>query len=305
MRKRLSLFLAVIMAVMGFQINTLASAENQNSHERLILEGLGIITEEINYESDKVLTRGDFAIMVANLIGYEGNTLAQGIFYDVEKEYYAADEIEFLYMQGIIKGYGDGSFRAGSNITYQEAIALLLRIMGIDKYAEYYKNSYFPEDNIKNDSELVTFDMAIGYIYEAMNTKGYEYNSAKGGMEYSQSDETVLEKWRDISVVEGVVLTIGYKSVLYNGAKGVFLVDNLSLHTDEPYKFNCVGKYSEVYYYNEDSSFADEVVVAEAIEKQNEVTVIDGDNAYYKDGKVYYVENNKEKSVSVDVTPKS
>ena len=305
MRKRLSLFLAVIMAVMGFQINTLASAENQNSHERLILEGLGIITEEINYESDKVLTRGDFAIMAANLIGYEGNTLAQGIFCDVEKEYYAADEIEFLYMQGIIKGYDDGSFRAGSNITYLEAIALLLRIMGIDKYAEYYKNSYFPEDNIKNDSELVTFDMAIGYVYEAINTPVYEYTSGNGSMQYSQSDNTVLEKWRDISVVKGVVLTIGYKSVLYNGAKGVFLVDNLSLHTDEPYKFNCVGKYSEVYYYNEDSSFADEVVVAEAIEKQNEVTVIDGDNAYYKDGKVYYVENNKEKSVSVDVTPKS
>ena len=144
MRKRFSLLLAAVMTVMGFQINISAAEKNQYSHERLILEGLGIISEEIKYDGDKTLTRGDFAIMAANLIGYEGNATAKGIFHDVEKEYYAADEIEFLYSRGIIKGYDDGNFRAGSNITYQEAISLLLRIMGIDKHAEYYKNSYFP-----------------------------------------------------------------------------------------------------------------------------------------------------------------
>jgi len=300
MRKRFSLLLAAVMTVMGFQINISAAEENQYSHERLILEGLGIISEEIKYDGDKTLTRGDFSIMAANLIGYEGNATAKGIFHDVEKEYYAADEIEFLYSRGIIKGYDDGNFRAGSNITYQEAISLLLRIMGIDKHAEYYKNSYFPEENIKGDSEPVTFDMAIGYIYEALNTKVYEYGSfTKDGMEYSQSEKTVLEKWRHISVVKGVVLTVGYKSVLYNGGKGVFLVDNLSLYTDEPHKYDCVGKYSEVYYYNEDSSSEDEVVVAEAIEKQNDITVIDGDDAYYKDGKIYYTENNKQKNIDI------
>lgn len=301
MRKNLSLLLVIVMTVMGFQVNTLANDENQYSHERLILEGLGIISEEIKYDGDKVLTRGDFTVMVANLIGYEGNTIAQGIFHDVEKEYYAADEIEFLYTQGIIKGYNDGNFRAGSNITYQEAISLLLRVMGIDKYTDRFKNTYFPEKNIKNDFELITFDMAIGYIYEALNTEVYEYNSftSKGGMEYGQSGETVLERWRDISVVKGVVLTIGYKSVLYNGAQGVFLVDNVSLHTNEPYKFDCVGKYSEVYYYNEDSDFENEVVVAQAIEKQNDITVIDAEDAFYKDGRIYYVENNKERNISI------
>lgn len=300
MRKCLSLLLAAVMTVMGLQINISAAEENQYSHERLILEGLGIISEEIKYDSDKVLTRGDFSIMLANLIGYDGNAVAKGIFHDVEKEYYAADEIEFLYTHGIIKGYNDGNFRAGSNITYQEAISLLLRIMGIDKHAEYYKNSYFPEENVKSDSELITFDMATGYIYEAMNTKGYEYDSfTKGGMEYSQSEKTVLEKWRHISVVKGVVLNIGYKSVLHNGTAGIFLVDNLSLYTDEPYKFDCVGKYSEVYYYNDESSFEDEVIVAEAIEKQNDITVIDGDDAYYKDGRIYYTENNKQNSIAI------
>jgi len=291
--------LVAMLAIMNIQINVLALEDNTYNHERLILDGLGIISEEIEYDGDEILTRGDFSVMLANLIGYDGKAVAEGIFYDVEKEYYAADEIEFLYTQGIIKGYDDGTFRSGANITYQEVISLLLRIMGIDKYAEHYKNSYFPEKNIKNDLEFVTFNMAIGYIYEAINTQVYEYTSGNGSMQYSQSDETVLEKWRDISVVKGVVLTIGYKSVLYNGAKGIFLVDNLSLHTEEPYKFDCVGKYSEVYYYNDESPLADEVVLAQAIEKQNDITVIDGDDAYYKDGKIYYLENAKEKSISI------
>lgn len=299
MRKKLSILLIAVMTIMSFQVSILATEENQYTHERLILEELGIISEEIKYEGDAVLTRGDFSVMLANLIGYDGNAVAKGIFYDVEKEYYAADEIEYLYTQGITKGYEDGNFKAGSNITYQEAISLLLRVIGIDKHAGFYKNSYFPEKNIKNDSELVTFDMAIGYIYEALNTEVYGYNSGEDGMEYSQSKKTVLEKWRNISVVKGVVLTIGYKSILYNGGEGIFLVDNLSLYTDEPYKFDCLGKYSEVYYYNENSEFEDEVIVAEAIEKQNDITVIDGDDAYYKDGKLYYTENNKEKSISI------
>ena len=71
MRKCLSLLLAAVMTVMGLQINISAAEENQYSHERLILEGLGIISEEIKYDGDKTLTRGDFAIMAANLIGYE------------------------------------------------------------------------------------------------------------------------------------------------------------------------------------------------------------------------------------------
>jgi len=308
MKKVLCLLLSMIVVIMTFQVNILGLEDvttsrttetNKFNHERVILEGLGIITEEDIYEENKLLTRGEFSVMIANLIGYDGKGIATGVFYDVEKEYFAADEIEFLYAQGIIKGCDNGEFRAGKTITYQEAISLLLRVMGIDNYAEYYKNSYFPKKKIKGDSEYITFGMALGYIYEALNTEVYEYDPTKGGMAFRQSGKTVLEKWRDISVIEGVVLAIGYRSIIDNGAEDIFMVDNVTLRTNEPYKFDCIGKYSEVYYYNGESSFDGNVIVAEATDKFNNVDIINGEDAYYKDGKIYYLENGKEKSISV------
>ena len=303
MKKRFisSLLLSAVVAG-NLSIGIAADEKVQFEHERSILEGLGFITEEISKNGDELLTRGDFAVMTANVAGYNGGYKTQGVFHDVEKEYYAADEIEYLHSIGIINGYGDGSFRAGGNITYGEAVSILLRIIGVSEHTEYYKNSYFPEKNIKSDTHELTFDMAVGYIYEAMNTEVLECDLSKGEKEYKQSEETVLEKWRNIAMLEGTVLTTGYKSVLYEGGEGVFLVDNISLHTDTPYEFDCLGKYSEIYYYTDESDFADEVVFAKAIDRFNEITIIDGDDAYYENGRIYYEENGKAQNVSIKPT---
>jgi hypothetical protein len=61
-----------------------------------------------------------------------GNINISGAFSDIAENYWAADYIAAAYSNGIITGYGDGTFRPTANVTNNEFIAMLLRATGWD-----------------------------------------------------------------------------------------------------------------------------------------------------------------------------
>jgi len=84
-----------------------------------------------NMKADGTVTRGLFSALVYLLrdyLGLTGNGNAEKGFADITG-HWAEKEINFLYANGIINGYGDGTFKPDKAITRAEAVTILMRIL--------------------------------------------------------------------------------------------------------------------------------------------------------------------------------
>jgi len=86
---------------------------------------------------DKNVTRAEFATMVVksfpyNYIPWFG--LKQYTFKDTPSSYWGSPYIEALAKSGIVKGYGDGTFRPDATISEEEAVVVLSRALEVKDF---------------------------------------------------------------------------------------------------------------------------------------------------------------------------
>ncbi len=300
MKKLISLLLCFTM-LLGVTTVVYADSGEEYSAEYEILQGLGMIPGNISYAPDKKMTRGEFVQIIASVLGYEDNSEDKSYFVDLEKEYYASGAISYLYEMNMISGYDNATFRAGEAITYGDAIRVLLGTMGFGEYTSLYKNSYFPRKRQLADNAPLTQEQALWYIYEAMNTPycKIEFND-RDKIRYEETEDTVLEKWNSISKISGVVTTVGYASLFDNGSKTAFRVGDTELKTNNPEKFDCLGYWCDVYYYNDNSNLGVDVIYAYKDARRNEATVISTSNLLYSNGRLHYNDGTKNRSLSIE-----
>ncbi|HPT36376.1 MAG TPA: S-layer homology domain-containing protein, partial [Bacillota bacterium] len=102
----------------------------------LRLADLGIISgyPDGTFKPDNLVTRAEFAKMIVCMLGLE--SAAKSLegeavpFADVDADHWAAGYINVAQMMGIVNGYEDGTFRPEGNITYAEALKMVLAAMG-------------------------------------------------------------------------------------------------------------------------------------------------------------------------------
>lgn len=300
MKKFISLLLCFAM-LLGVTTAAYADSGEAYSAEYEILQGLRMIPGNISYAPDKNITRGEFAQIVAAVLGYKDASEDKSYFVDLEKEYYASGAISYLYELNMISGYDDVTFRAGETITYGEAVRILLSAMGFGEYTGLYKNSYFPRKKQLADNAKLTQERALWYIYEAMNTPycRLEFND-RGKIKYEETDDTVLERWSSISKASGVVTTVGYASLFDNGSESAFRIGDTELKTNNPEKFDCLGYWCEVYYYNDDADAESEVIYAYKDARKNDAVVISAQELSYRNGKLYYDDGTRNRGISIE-----
>lgn len=134
------------------------------------MEQYGIIKgyTDGTFKPETPISRAEFAAIAARF-----DTLVTGepnIFSDVAETYWARDYISFATDKGWIKGYLDGTFKPGNNITRAEVVALVNRVL-----ERYYDKSY-ADTNAKVLKQYM--DLAPGYwafydIVEASNMHNY------------------------------------------------------------------------------------------------------------------------------------
>ena len=108
-----------------------------------IFVGLGIISEDYYTENiNSAVTRGDFACMLAAMLGAADTKASQSYFSDVDIYHYAAGSIQVLFQRRIIEGCGDGTFAVNQTITAEDASTMLLRIMGYEALDEVNEKNY-------------------------------------------------------------------------------------------------------------------------------------------------------------------
>lgn len=89
-----------------------------------------------NFNPDNTVTRAQMAAIVCRMLGEtEGFTTDGNRFTDVPDSYWANEYIVRAAELGIIGGYQDGSFKPGNTVTYEQALAMIVRAMDLESDA--------------------------------------------------------------------------------------------------------------------------------------------------------------------------
>ena len=92
-------------------------------HDRGLLNGYA----DGSYRPQEKITRAEFCVIASALAKDNSKTGGQ-LFRDVSDSHWAHDVIAGMAAQGILKGYGDGTFHPEAPITHQQAVFILQRL---------------------------------------------------------------------------------------------------------------------------------------------------------------------------------
>ena len=101
------------------------------------LQAVGVLIGYDTESASRIVTRGEFATNIARMFGDEFNTGSHSNwFVDVDSAHKYAQEISFLTETGLIDGYGEGHFYPDNDIAFNEALKLLVGLLGYGNLAE-------------------------------------------------------------------------------------------------------------------------------------------------------------------------
>lgn len=109
------------------------------------------------------ITRAEFTVLATRLAGLELKAQPSN-FTDVADDYWAKDFINAAYKKKYLSGYGNGLFMPNNNVTYQEAVTILVNILGYptkdtpQSKVESFNNLIWPHNYIEAGLELGLFD---------------------------------------------------------------------------------------------------------------------------------------------------
>jgi len=146
-KRTLSVVLCFLL-VWGFSLGFLAYAQEtaeNGTHDFVTSEQAGEYLRQLDlyrgYEDgtlglDRNITRAEFATLAVRIEGledlqeeYRGET----IFGDVKENHWASGYVNIAESQGLIEGFEDKTFRPEEEITYVQALAVVVRILGYEK----------------------------------------------------------------------------------------------------------------------------------------------------------------------------
>lgn len=219
MNKAVSLIILVAVLVPLINLNVIAEDGNNAAQpdNLSILKKLEIIDSDFAFSKDEYVTRGELAYVAAKLSGYEEPVASGNIFPDVKAEDKYAGEIEALAISGIVSGKDDGTFASEQSIRTDEAVKILVSILGYTKRAEYYGG--YPEGYMQAAAGINLFygaDSTSTLLTQesleaiAVNSFEVEIPTFKGivgdDVEYSvQKDKTLLSEYHNILADDGII----------------------------------------------------------------------------------------------------
>ncbi len=219
-------------------------------------------------QPENPITRAEMATMILRMTNNASvATPYKNTFTDVDANHWAASTIQTAYDTGIINGMGDGTFAPDANVTYNQAVKMLICALGYDQYAEQmggYPSGYLSvaaQKNIEVIKNVASQDgnapatrgTVIKMIYNSLNAL---YPKTSGitseGVEYTTEDgKTLASELLDVFTVEGIVTATSKTSIdsASNPADNQILIDGEIYYKGtfdaEPY----VGYKVKAYYY--------------------------------------------------------
>lgn len=273
------------------------------------LSSLGIMVgdETGDFREEDTLTRAEFSAIAARLLRVPDIKQAQ-IFEDVPSDHWANGYISQMYKMGMINGTGNGNFSPDSPVTYEQAIKILVNVLGYGEEAE--KKGGYPSGYIgvgvslrlNSDLSIKGENLIRSEIAQMVyNTLQANPLTSYGTPDYSKENRTlgqIISSSMDVVRIAGIV-TQTHKASLVSTKpsliKGEATIDAILIHTDTDLK---VGYYAEIY--AEKTRGRINLVNVNYPEGRNNVTVANAKGASLASGIFTYIdEEDKERKLRV------
>ena len=227
MKKILALVLALTLALGTFSFAAAApedvvGTDFEDAVGKLVYLGIIHGFEDGTYRPDQPVTRAEFAkIIVASLgVGESAQYVAGATkFPDVGADHWASGYVNVAVDMGIINGYPDGTFLPENQVTYAEAIKMIVAALGYTPKAESmggYPGGYLAIAAEKEISDGVTVlnnlaanrgDIAI-MIDNALTVPMMVQKTWGQYPEYEEDEDQTLMKKLGVDEIEGRVVAI-------------------------------------------------------------------------------------------------
>lgn len=309
MKKRLSLIISMIMLITSvFATNTFAAftdVSDNNPYKEAIttLSKLTVINgyEDNTFKPEGAITRAEFAKITACTLGYADATSNATIFTDVG-EHWAKHYINVCADLGIINGMGDGTFAPDSPVTYEQALKMIVCMLGYMQDAEAYGG--YPDGYTKAAGELgltkgvknVAYNQGAprGVIAQAMfNALEVNITEKDALGNISKTDKTLLNTYLKVRRLEGTLvgveeyttsdcsMTLGKGDMVVEDASGKeYLIDYTTYTNNVVDIKNYLGKAIAVYYRQIRESDERTLVIIDDETTENDVITINSSDIY-------------------------
>ena len=240
MKKILCILLTFVMVTLSFVSVTFAFNDislTDNSYEAIkVLSDLDILKgdESGNFNPNNKVKRSELAAILCRTLGQENAaTSTVSKFNDVATNHWAVGYISWAAGKGIVNGYGDGNFKPDNDVTYQEAVKMLMCAMGYGPLAESESYGGYPygylslagtygvTDGLSADptaaaprslvAQLVANALDAPLVGKGYTAFGEAYNIYDGKKAVDYEERTILSQYLDIIKVEATVVN-NYKS---------------------------------------------------------------------------------------------
>jgi len=265
MKKILTLLLVMTMILsvpFSKSVNATVLENTENSALEL-LGKIGVIELSNDAMAENIVTREDFALYLANLLGVDTNLEAtQRYFSDVAMTAYGAKAIESLTELGIISRPADDKFRPDDNIALEEAVKMLCQAMGYGEYSNV--RGGYPMGYLKTarecgflisvaDEKAIKVKEIARLIFEASQVGMYEpVIIGNDSMEYTASSKnTLLSLYHDIYFDEGTVNGVSGRTINFDTPPedGIMYIDGMQFYADEDVENSeYLGEYVKYFY---------------------------------------------------------
>ncbi|MBQ7793099.1 MAG: S-layer homology domain-containing protein [Clostridia bacterium] len=312
MRKKvLSAILSLGMLFGSIPCNTVSAETSDITVLRNKFAAMGISVEEMF--SGSSITRGNFAeLMVEFINGVTDDSGDYTRFVDVDTNHPSAPAINLLYERGFISGVGSYTFEPDRNITYAEALSVLVNALGYKIVADYAGGYLSGVLKAANDADLLD-GISVDVTAEATKENIYKIidNALEAEMmiaefkgsdfEMSDSEMLALEYYHELYVAEGVVECNQYSSLSAPNEDedtDLLIIDEVEYVASGDMQ-NWLGYEVKCYYRDDDYTY-NAVFVQPT--NRNETMSVDGDDVteISEDTLTYENENGKSRKASLD-----
>ena len=227
LKKTLAVVLAFAMVLsMGFSAfaYTDVTAGTKVAEAVGVLSNLGIFTgfEDGTFKPEDTVTRAQMAAIICRTLGYEDQAQSSAgstIFNDVAASHWASGYVNVAQSLQIINGYGDGNFGPEDQVTYEQAVKMIVVALGYELDAQSkggWSTGYLAvasrEGITKSANGTVGTPAARGTIavlvYNSLEVRLMDqdtWTTSGKEDEFKKLNETVLSKYLGVQKWEGVV----------------------------------------------------------------------------------------------------
>ena len=300
--------------------------ETANEYAKYIefVKKLDIMPEQA-FEGKLYMTRGEFADYVNNIL-FSGNSAAEAqtwiaevfkednvdelilnstitdSFSDVSQSHAYYNEIEKVKQFLVMTGTGNGTFSPDEIITFGEVGIAMVRLLGYGIQAQRtsYEATAFKLGIFNglsyNQNQNITKNELAKVFYNCADVELMEADIKADRIEYSVSEENMLEKFLDVYKDKGQVITNSFTSIYGTDSlgKNKVLINNVIFNIDNAeYLNDYIGREVEYYYFDDGEVELPQIMIAETTNKDEAVCIPAKDIVEFRNYRFVYEKRAK------------